>query len=229
MVRKELEQYLEFLEISGIQDIYFSKKASAEKVITAKPSAFVSNTKGQKLEALQNAYKDCQKCELWRGRNKFVYGNGNPDAKLMLIGEGPGAEENATGQVFVGRAGQLLTKMLHAIHLRRDEVYITNIVKCRPPNNRDPLPQERAACMPYLLEQLAIIQPELLLLMGKVAANTILESRDTLTKMRQHTHLFQGIKTYVTYHPSALLRNEHWKRPAWEDLQMLQRDYEALT
>jgi DNA polymerase len=235
MLRKELEQYLEFLNLSGIQDIYFASQDAAEQsphaAVTAASAAppASSTDKAQKLDELRQAYSRCQKCELWKGRKHFVYGDGNPDADLMLIGEGPGADENATGHVFVGRAGQLLTKMLTAINLRRDEVYIANIVKCRPPNNRDPLPEERAACMPYLLEQINIIQPRILLLMGKVAANTLLQNTLSLTNMREHTHLFQGIKTYVSYHPSALLRNEKWKRPAWIDLQKVQRDYLALT
>lgn len=232
---KELEQYLEFLKLSGIQDIYFAPQdaheVSSESVVTANSEVPPASSaeKAQRLEELRLAYSQCQKCGLWKGRKHFVYGDGNADADLMLIGEGPGADENATGHVFVGRAGQLLTKMLAAINLSRDEVYIANIVKCRPPNNRDPLPEERTACMPYLLEQIRIIQPKILLLMGKVAANTILQNTISLTRMREHTHLFEGIKTYVSYHPSALLRNEKWKRPAWIDLQKVQRDYQALN
>jgi len=131
-------------------------------------------------------------------------------------------------EFFVGRAGQLLTKMLKAIHLERDEVYIGNIVKCRPPNNRNPLPNEINACLPYLEEQISIIQPKLLLLLGRVAASTLLGKNLSLTKFRENTYSFMGIKTYVTYHPSALLRNEGWKRPAWIDLQKLQKDYQKL-
>ena len=212
---KSIQQYLEYLQLSGIEDIYL--KPQPDKVYSS-----------QKLDELEKTYKDCKKCPLEEGRKNFCYGNGNPKAKLMLIGEGPGADEDATGRVFVGRAGQLLTKMLEAIHLERDEVYITNIVKCRPPNNRNPLPNEINACLPYLEEQITIIRPQLLLLLGKVAASTLLNRNLSLTKFRENTYSFMGIKTYVTYHPSALLRNEGWKRPAWIDLQKLQKDYQKL-
>jgi len=212
---KSIQQYLEYLQLSGIEDIYL--KPSTSKVYSS-----------QKLDELEKKYQDCKKCPLCEARNNFCYGNGNPNAKLMLIGEGPGADEDATGRVFVGRAGQLLTKMLEAIHLERDEVYITNIVKCRPPNNRNPLPNEINACLPYLEEQITIIRPQLLLLLGKVAASTLLNRNLSLTKFRENTYSFMGIKTYVTYHPSALLRNEGWKRPAWIDLQKLQKDYQKL-
>ena len=212
---KSIQQYLEYLQLSGIEDIYLKPQ----------PDRLFSS---QKLDELEKNYQDCKKCPLGEGRDKFCYGNGNPNAKLMLIGEGPGADEDATGRVFVGRAGQLLTKMLKAIHLERDEVYIANIVKCRPPNNRNPLPNEINACLPYLEEQITIIQPKLLLLMGRVAATTLLNRNLSLTKFRENTYSFMGIKTYVTYHPSALLRNEGWKRPAWIDLQRLQKDYQKL-
>ncbi|NQV19516.1 MAG: uracil-DNA glycosylase [Armatimonadetes bacterium] len=212
---KSIQQYLEYLQLSGIEDIYL--KPQPDRIFSS-----------QKLDELEKNYQDCKKCPLEEGRENFCYGNGNPKAKLMLIGEGPGADEDATGRVFVGRAGQLLTKMLKAIHLERDEVYITNIVKCRPPNNRNPLPNEINACLPYLEEQISIIQPKLLLLLGKVAASTLLNRNLSLTKFRENTYSFMGIKTYVTYHPSALLRNQGWKRPAWIDLQKLQKDYQKL-
>ena len=212
---KSIQQYLEYLQLSGIEDIYL--KPSYSKVYSS-----------QKLDELEKKYQDCKKCPLFEGRNNFCYGNGNPNAKLLLIGEGPGADEDATGRVFVGKAGQLLTKMLKAIQLERDEVYITNIVKCRPPNNRNPLPNEINACLPYLEEQIAIIQPKLLLLLGRVAATTLLNRNLSLTKFRENTYSFMGVKTYVTYHPSALLRNEGWKRPVWIDLQKLQKDYQKL-
>lgn len=212
---KSIQQYLEYLKLSGIEDIYL--KPAPSKVYSS-----------QKLDELEKNYQDCKKCPLEEWRNNFCYGNGNPNAKLMLIGEGPGADEDATGRVFVGKAGQLLTKMLKAIHIERDEVYIANIVKCRPPNNRNPLPNEINACLPYLEEQIAIIQPKLLLLLGRVAATTLLNRNLSLTKFRENTYSFMGIKTYVTYHPSALLRNEGWKRPAWIDLQKLQKDYQKL-
>ena len=213
---KSIQRYLEYLKLSGIENIYL--KPSSGRVYSS-----------QKLDELEKKYQDCKKCPLCEERNNFCYGNGNPNAKLMLIREGPGADEDATGRVFVGKAGQLLTKMLEAIHLERDEVYITNIVKCRPPNNRNPLPNEINACLPFLEEQISIIQPKLLLLLGRVAATTLFNRNLSLTKFRENTYSFLGIKTYVTYHPSALLRNEGWKRPAWIDLQKLQKDYQKLA
>jgi len=208
---KSIKQYLEYLKLSGIQDIFVKPKLSIDKT--------------ELLQELEKKYQSCTKCALHSGRNKFCYGNGNADARLMIISEGPGADEDRIGKVFVGRSDQLLTKMLSAINLSRDEVYISNIVKCRPPNNRNPLPEEKRACLPYLEEQISIIQPEFILMLGKVAAVTLLEIDQTLKAFREHTYLYKGITTFVSYHPSALLRNPNWKKFAWIDLQKLQKDY----
>jgi DNA polymerase len=210
---KEIRQYLEYLNLSGIQDIFCSEKENDPSILL-----------------IQNAkkYSLCKRCSLGYNRTNLCYGNGSPDAKLMLIGEGPGAEEDKTGKVFVGRAGQLLTKMLKAINLDREEVYIANIVKCRPPGNRNPLPTEIEACLPYLFEQIQLVKPELLLLLGKVAAHTLLGFDGTMNEYRSKTYQVRNIKTFVTYHPSALLRNEGWKKFAWIDLQKLQEDYKKL-
>ena len=187
-----------------------------------------SDSKSELLDKLKLQYSGCTKCALHEGRNKFVYGEGNPNALAMIIGEGPGAEENLTGRPFVGQAGALLTKMLNAIDLNREDVYICNIVKCRPPGNRNPESAEREACLPYLLEQIDIIQPQLLLMLGLVAAQTLLQSNLSLEKLRLETHEFHGIKSYVSYHPAALLRNPNWKIPAWEDLKLFRDDYNSL-
>ncbi|MCF7793153.1 MAG: uracil-DNA glycosylase [Candidatus Cloacimonetes bacterium] len=227
MNEKIIKQYLEYLKLSGIQDIFCSKTvASFSKQEQSQIKQQVEPE--DMLKFLEQKYSSCQKCVLGNSRNKFCYGNGSATAKLMLIGEGPGADEDRTGKVFVGRAGQLLTKMLKAINLERDEVYIANIVKCRPPGNRNPLPEEKRACLPYLEEQVEIIKPQLILLLGKVAATTLLGIDGTMAVLRSETHEYKGIKTYVSYHPSALLRNPNWKKPAWIDLQKLQKDYEAL-
>ena len=146
----------------------------------------------------------------------------------MVIGEGPGEQENLTGRPFVGAAGGLLDKMLAAIHLPREDIYITNIVKCRPPGNRNPESAERLACMPYLVEQIQIIQPKMLLILGLVAAQSLLGNDNTLGWHREHSHSFLDIPAYVTYHPAALLRNSNWKRPAWEDLQAFEKEYQKL-
>ncbi|MDY6915898.1 MAG: uracil-DNA glycosylase [Candidatus Cloacimonadota bacterium] len=221
---KSLQQYLEFLKLSGIQDIFFEEVSEIHKKDKQSEDSSCND-----LEELKIRYSKCKKCALAESRTKFVYGNGNPKAKLMLIGEGPGAEEDKTGKVFVGRAGQLLTKMLKAINLNRSEVYITNVVKCRPPGNRNPKPDEIAACLPYLNEQIELIQPKLILLLGRVAAVTLFGQNKSLRSYRESDLTYKKIKTYVTYHPSALLRNPHWKRPAWEDLQKLQKKYESIN
>ncbi|HPF08516.1 MAG TPA: uracil-DNA glycosylase [Candidatus Cloacimonadota bacterium] len=211
MSRRALIQYLELIKQSGIRELY-------------RPPS----DKAKLLAELANRYADCQKCPLSAGRIKLVYGEGNPDASIMLIGEGPGEQENLSGRPFVGAAGQLLDKMLAAIDIQRKDIYIANIVKCRPPGNRNPDANERLACMPYLIEQMEIIQPKVLLIMGLVAAQSLLSNSETLGWHRDKTHEFMGIPAYVSYHPAALLRNPNWKRPAWEDLQRFQKDYEAM-
>ena len=211
MTRRALLQHLEMLQHMGIRELYTPRSSNARL-----------------LEILGAKYADCSKCILHAGRIKFVYGEGNPEALAMLIGEAPGEQENLSGRPFVGKAGELLDNMLRAIDLNRSDVYICNVVKCRPPGNRDPEVAERDACLPYLLEQISIIKPQLILILGRIAGQSLLETNLTLEKLRQTTHIFQGIKTYVTYHPAALLRNPHWKRPAWEDLQKFRDDYRQL-
>jgi DNA polymerase len=170
----------------------------------------------------------CQKCPLGSTRTNFVFGVGNPQAGLVLVGEAPGADEDLKGEPFVGRAGQLLNKILEAINFKREEVYICNILKCRPPNNREPLPDEVTQCEPHLWKQLELINPKIILCLGRVAAQVLLKTNDSLTKMRGTMHDYHGIKLMVTYHPAALLRNPNWKRPTWEDVQKLRKEYDAM-
>lgn len=159
----------------------------------------------------------------------LVFGVGNAEADLMLIGEAPGAEEDKQGEPFVGPAGQLLNEILAAIDFERGDVYIANILKHRPPNNRNPLPEERERSLPFLLKQIELIQPKLILCLGKTAAQTLLENNDSLSSMRGRFHPFRGsYELLATYHPAALLRHEKWKRPTWEDVQMLRRRYDEL-
>lgn len=181
------------------------------------------------IEELNSGICGCIKCALGTTRTKFVFGVGNPNADIVVIGEAPGADEDAKGEPFVGRAGQLLNKILEAVEFKREEVYICNILKCRPPGNRNPLPEEINLCEPYLKKQLDLIKPKLILILGKVAADTLLNLKQPLTKMRGKVHYYNGIKTMVTFHPAALLRNPNWKRPAWEDLQQFKKIYEELT
>lgn len=161
-------------------------------------------------------------------RKNPVFGVGNPMADLMVIGEAPGADEDEQGEPFVGRAGQLLTKILEAIQFKREDVYIANILKSRPPNNRDPLPAEVEAHVPVLYKQIALIQPKIILCVGKTSGTTLLNQQTTLGALRQKFHDFHGLPLLVTYHPAALLRNPNWKRPTWEDVQLLRKRYEAL-
>jgi len=159
---------------------------------------------------------------------KLVFGSGPDKTDVMLIGEAPGEEENRQGIPFVGAAGQLLTKMLKAISIDRREVYITNILKHRPPNNRNPKADEVAHAMPYLIRQIELVQPKIILCLGKQAANALLGNDESLKNMRQQAFNFQKTPMHVTYHPAALLRNSQWKRPAWEDLQHFQKQLETL-
>jgi DNA polymerase len=180
------------------------------------------------LAQLNEMICSCMKCSLGDTRNKFVFGVGNPEADIVLIGEAPGAEEDKHGEPFVGRAGKLLNQILEAISLKREDVFICNILKCRPPNNRDPLAAEVELCEPYLHKQLAILQPRIILALGRIAAQTLLRTKDSLTKMRADVHEYQGIPLMVTYHPAALLRNPNWKRPTWEDVQKFRDLYDEL-
>lgn len=183
----------------------------------------------ESLEHLDRMICTCQKCPLGATRTKFVFGVGNPHAKLVLVGEAPGADEDLQGEPFVGRAGQLLNKILEAINFRREDVYICNILKCRPPNNRDPLPEEVSACEPHLWKQLELIQPKLILCLGRIAAQVLLKTNNSLASLRGNVHDYRGIRLMVTYHPAALLRNPNWKRPAWEDVQKVRKLYDELT
>ena len=163
-----------------------------------------------------------------RTRTCAVPGHGNPNAALVIIGEAPGADEDQQGKPFVGRAGRLLTKILTAINIVREDVFVTNILKSRPPQNRNPMPAEMAAHLPILYRQLALIRPRILLCLGKIAGNGLLNTRVSLGNMRGKFHDFHGIPCMVTYHPAALLRNPQWKRPAWEDVQKLRARYDAI-
>lgn len=174
-----------------------------------------------KISILKRAAQEvskCQKCRLCETRTNTVYGVGNPHARLLFVGEGPGAEEDKQGIPFVGRAGQLLDKMIAAMNMTRDEVYICNVVKCRPPQNRDPEPDEIASCEPYLTEQLKVIKPEIMVGLGRYACQTLLNTKEPIAKLRGRWHEYNGIKFMPTFHPAYLLRNPPAKKEAWEDL-----------
>lgn len=176
------------------------------------------------IAAFERAICNCRKCPLGHTRQKFVFGVGDPHADLVLIGEAPGAEEDRLGEPFVGRAGKLLDQILAAVDLKRGEgVYICNILKCRPPQNRDPLPSEVSECEPHLVKQLQLLEPKLIVALGRVAAQVLLRTSDSLSRMRGKLHDYRGVPLMVTYHPAALLRNPQWKRPTWEDVQMMKK------
>jgi DNA polymerase len=168
------------------------------------------------------------KCGLGKTRIKFVFGVGNPKADVVVVGEAPGADEDEKGEPFVGRAGQLLNKILEAVQFKREEVFICNILKCRPPNNRDPQTEEIDCCEPYLWKQLEIIKPKMILCVGRIAGQSLLKTNSSLTLLRGKVHDYRGIPLMVTYHPAALLRNPNWKRPCWEDMQQFRKLYDEM-
>ncbi len=174
------------------------------------------------LDSLESSIKNCEKCNLSLTRNKIVFGSGDPNADLLLVGEGPGEEEDSKGKPFVGNAGKLLDKILNAIGFARDDnVFIANIVKCRPPENRNPLASEVEQCTPYLIKQINLIKPKLIVALGKVAGQTLLKQDLLIKDMRKNTYFFNNIRIIVTYHPAALLRNPALKIDVWEDFQCI--------
>lgn len=184
--------------------------------------------KSKSINTLNENICNCTKCELGTTRKNFVFGSGNPNADIVVVGEAPGADEDEQGLPFVGRAGQLLTKILAAVELSREEIFICNILKCRPPNNRNPSPDEIEKCEPYLKKQLDLIKPKLILALGTFASQTLLQTKQPLGKLRGQFHDYNGIKTMVTFHPAALLRNPNWKKPTWEDVQLLRKEYDSI-
>lgn len=171
------------------------------------------------VDELRAAIGDCQRCKLCSGRTNLVFGIGNPRAKLMFVGEGPGRDEDLQGEPFVGRAGRLLTDIItKGIGIKREDVYICNVVKCRPPDNRNPEPDEVAACEPFLNKQIALVRPEIIVGLGKFAVQTLLQSKLPITKLRGNWHNYQGIKLMPTFHPAYLLRNPADKKLVWEDI-----------
>lgn len=175
----------------------------------------------ESLEQIRADLGDCRRCKLYSTRTNIVFGSGTPDASLLLVGEGPGADEDAQGLPFVGKAGQLLTKIIEAIQLTRDQVYICNVVKCRPPGNRFPEEDEIAACSPFLFRQIESIRPKIICCLGTAAAQTVLRTKTSIGKLRGRFHQYRGIQVMPTYHPSYLLRYPEAKRDVWEDMKKI--------
>jgi uracil-DNA glycosylase len=181
------------------------------------------------LDALRDVALGCPRCRLAETRQHVVFGEGDPHARVMVVGEAPGAEEDRTGRPFVGAAGKLLTLMLASVGFRREDVYICNVLKCRPPGNRNPQPDEVEACSPYLIRQVELIRPGAILACGTFAAQTLLSSGEPIGRLRTGRHEYHGVTLVPTYHPAALLRNSGWVRAAWDDLQRLRRAADAAA
>jgi DNA polymerase len=199
---------------------------SREAATAALPASAPSDNAMQaldSLDAIAASVRACTNCALYSTATNPVPGEGNPDADFMVVGEAPGATEDETGRPFVGRAGQLLTQILAAIKLSREDVFICNVLKHRPPGNRNPEPGEVIACSPYLIRQIELIKPKVILALGTFSAQTLLDTKISIGKLRGQIHQYHGVPVVVTYHPAALLRNPAWKRPTWEDVQLARR------
>ncbi len=202
------------------------KEATAEDNTDFKGTVNPEWQKSNTLDELYAGIHNCKECKLGETRNKFVFGSGNPDADIMIIGEAPGKDEDLQGKPFVGRAGQLLTKILEAIGLSRDDVFIANIIKCRPPGNRVPATDEVDKCEPYLKKQIEVIKPKFILSLGLTSIQTLLKQKFKMADTRGKLLEYHGIKLLVTYHPAALLRNPNWKKSTWEDVKYLRKLYD---
>lgn len=205
---RSLKNYIELEKLSGIGEYFVAEAASTPK---------------SDFSSLKKEVTSCRKCELYKTRRNVVFGAGSPNAKLMFVGEAPGMEEDLRGLPFVGRAGQLLTRIIEAIGLKRKDVYIANILKCRPPGNRNPLPTEILTCEEYLIRQIDLIKPKVICALGKFAAQTLLRTQVPITGLRGKFQEYYGIKVMPTFHPAYLLRNPQGKRLVWEDMKKIRK------
>ena len=217
----EIENSLRFLAANGYRGFACTGHSLEKLEKWGKSRALFAET----LEDIHADLGDCRRCKLAQERNHIVFGDGNAKAKLVFIGEGPGAEEDRKGQPFVGAAGQLLTRIIEAIKLSRSQVYICNIIKCRPPGNRNPESDEIKTCFPFLERQIAALQPDFIIALGTFAAQTLLGTTTPISRLRGRFHVYKGIKVVPTYHPAYLLRNPDKKRDVWEDMKMLMKEY----
>ena len=213
---REIAEYLKFLKDIGIQEIPKIKiKTSSEK----KPEIPVE----QVFEQMKKQVEQCKACQLHLKRQNSVFGEGNPKADLMFIGEAPGADEDRQGRPFVGKAGQLLTKIIKAMGLERKEVFIANVIKCRPPFNRDPEPEEIACCWHFIEKQIKLINPKVICTLGRISTRTLLQTTSAISRLRGNFGEYKGIKVMPTFHPSYLLRNPSAKKLVWEDMQKIMK------
>jgi len=238
-VCSQIIEHIDHMIQTGAVNVHKKRAKQPKTPVAIEAAGKIAEIKGlaaaSNLEEVRTAIGDCKRCRLCKGRNKIVFGVGNPSARLMFIGEGPGADEDEQGEPFVGRAGQLLTKIIIAMGLTRDDVYIGNIVKCRPPDNRNPEPDEMSTCMPYLLKQIELIKPEIIVCLGAIASKSLLATEVPISKIRgklidwpaeslsaqlgEHTKSLKTCKLMPTFHPAFLLRNPPMKKFVWEDMQ----------
>ena len=213
MALDEIAQQVEFLRDIGVESLDVSR---------AVPSA--SPSMASELTLIREDIGDCQRCKLSRGRTNIVFGSGNPNAELVFVGEAPGFDEDKQGLPFVGRAGQLLTKIIESIDIKREDVYICNVLKCRPPDNRNPEPDEVLACNPFLKRQLAAIRPKIVCCLGTFAAQNVMQTASPISKLRGAFHDIDGMRVIATFHPAYLLRSPDKKRDVWEDMKQIRAE-----
>lgn len=210
---KDVKNLLEYRQLMGIKEVPVAKRKEVRR----------GGAKEDLLKQIRSEMGDCRLCRLHKGRTHLVFGVGNPSAKLMFIGEGPGRDEDLKGEPFVGRAGQLLTKIIEAMGYKRSDVYIANVVKCRPPENRNPEPDEIETCIPFLKKQIETIAPKAIICLGKFAAQSVLGTGEPITKLRGKMGEYDGIPVMPTYHPAYLLRNPDAKKVVWEDVKKVMK------
>lgn len=213
-----------YAKAQRVEDSRLENSKTETMNIDDQPDIFTSGER-ETLEEIRQDLGECTRCKLHKGRTNIVFGEGNPEARIVFVGEGPGREEDLQGRPFVGRAGKLLTRIIKAMGLDRSDVYICNVVKCRPPNNRNPEPDEVAACEPFLFRQLRSIQPEVIVCLGSVATSLLLKEKNVkMSQLRGQFHRFGDSKLMITYHPAALLRNPNFKKPVWEDMKLVMKE-----
>ena len=227
--REQLQKEL-LLAVGGLKSQVLNQSSLAVGLEWKKPLSTkneiknISTNHEEQLKKVFQEIANCQLCQLAKKRQNLVFGDGNPNAQIVFVGEAPGADEDQQGLPFVGRAGQLLTKIIEAMGIQRKDVYICNILKCRPPGNRNPLPEEISLCEPFLKKQLQAISPKVICAMGTFAAHTLLKTDVPISLLRGRFHTYDGIKLMPTYHPAYLLRSPSAKKPVWEDVQMIMKE-----
>jgi DNA polymerase len=231
----ELIQQLEFFRDIGVTSLEMRRRQASEEPVAAIPTT-ISKTmmpnvqppqnsgNASALQGIRDEIGDCRRCKLAPHRTNIVFGSGNPNAELVFVGEAPGFDEDQQGLPFVGRAGQLLTKIIESIDLKRADVYICNVLKCRPPDNRNPEPDEVLACNPFLKHQLAVIRPKIVCCLGTFAAQTVLQTTSSISKLRGRFHDIDGVRIIATFHPAYLLRSPDKKREVWEDMKQIRAE-----